>query len=98
MHHLDEVSGARRSYAPPSLILGRSQRLEDWCEPFNRLFVAANHQAVSLFQTPHAARCAAVHKMKTLVRQLGVAALRVLVVGVASIDEGVSLLHQGLEP
>src|SRR6202000_2669061 len=91
------VACARWPDVPPALVLRRSECLKDWPQSFDWLFVASDHEAVTLFQSPHAAGCAAVHKVKTFIGGLGMAALRVFVVGVSSIDEGVSLLHQRLQ-
>src|ERR1700742_5141930 len=80
MHHFDEVARARWSDMSPALIFRRCESLKDHSQSFDRLLVAADHEAIAFFQSPHAAGGAAVDEMKALIRCFGVAALRVFVV------------------
>ena len=73
------------------------QRLEDGGEPLDRAVVSADHQRVALLEPPDAARSASVDEVEALGHCGLVALLRVLVVGVAAIDEGVALVHQRLQ-
>ena len=99
--HLRVVAGAGRA-AVDVAALGR-QRPEDGLQRRHRLGVAADHRAVAVLEAPDAAGDARVHEVDAALREQRVAALRVLEVGVAAIDDGVAgreerreLLHRRL--
>ena len=70
---------------------------EDGLEAFDGGVVAADHEAVALLEAPDTAGGADVDELIALGGGCGVAALRVFVVGVATVDEGVAGLHEGFE-
>ena len=61
------------------------------------LFIATDHHAVTLLETPYAARRSAIHVLKALGRDLAVAADRVFVIGVAAVDDDVARGEQRFE-
>ena len=82
---------------PPALVFAGSQRLEDRPQILDRLLVAADHHAVALFQSPHAARGAHVDKLKSLGGNFLVVAHRVLVIRVTAVDKYVAGIQQRLQ-
>src|SRR5947209_6014357 len=97
MHHLDEVPGTRRPNMSPALRRRRRQRLKDRAQPLHWSLIAADHQAVALFQSPYTARGPAIDILKSCRRYLRMPSLCVLVVRVAAINDGVALRQQPLE-
>src|SRR6185437_867264 len=63
VHHLDEVARTRRAHVTPALVLARRKRFEAGAQIFDGFLVAADHHAVSLFQSPHPAGGAHIHKL-----------------------------------
>ena len=55
VHHLREVPAAGWADVSPPLVGRRRERLEDRAQPFDGIFLAADHQAVSLGEAPDAA-------------------------------------------
>jgi hypothetical protein len=90
--HLDEVAGAGRADVGVA-VLGR-EALDERLDDRVALRVAADHHAVTLLQPPDAARDAGVHVVDALLHRLGGAALRVVEVRVAAVDDGVAVLEQ----
>ena len=77
---------------PQPLVRRRSQRLEDRAQPRDGLVVAADHHGVALGEAPDAAAGADVDEVGAAVAAGFGAAQRVLVVGVAAVDEDVARL------
>lgn len=98
MDHFDEVPGAGGPDSSPSLVRCGSEGLKDRSEAIYRVDVAADHHRVALFEAPDTAGRAAVDELEAFGGLLGVATLRVLVVGIAAVDEGIAFLHEGLQP
>ena len=90
MHHLDEVAGAGGADPSPPRVCAGSEGFEDGAEALDGLNVAADHHAVALFQAPDAARGADIDEVEALGCGFSVAADGILVVGVASVNEGVA--------
>ena len=82
---------------PQPLSCGRRQGLEDGTQIVDRLLVAADHHAVTLFEAPDAAGGANVDELKAFGGDLLIVAHRVLVVGVAAVDENVAGIEQGFK-
>src|SRR6478609_7868296 len=82
---------------PPALILAGSKTFEDRPQILDRFLVPADHHAVALFQSPHAARGAYINELKALCGDLFVVTLRILVVRVSAINQNVALVEQRFE-
>ena len=81
-----------RAHVAVAILWG--QRLEDRLAVLEDLALAADHQAVALFQAPDAAAGAAVHVVQPAGADLLRAADRVVEVGVAAVDDDVARLEQ----
>ncbi|MNT17633.1 hypothetical protein D3C72_1527940 [compost metagenome] len=90
VNHLGEVACAGRADARPAAVLGRCQRAQQRCDLFDHRGIATHHQAVAFLQAPHAAAGAAVHVAQVIFGQRLGATDRVLVVGVATVDDDVT--------
>src|ERR1700722_19599132 len=95
--HLDEVAGAGGAYVTPALGLAGGESFEDGGEALDGSFVAADHERVTLLKAPDSAGGAAVDELEAGGDELRVAALGVLVVGVAAVDDGVAPREQAFE-
>ena len=71
------------------------QRDEDWLKRFHWRSVAADHHAVTVLQTPHAARGSGVNEVDAVTSELLVSANGVVEVRVAAINDGVALGEEG---
>ena len=80
------------SHVSPTLL--GCQCFKDRGQALNRLFFAADHEAISDCQSPDAAARADVHVMDALVLQLGGAPRVVVESGIAAVDDGVAWLQQ----
>src|SRR5690349_17530137 len=92
MHHLDEVPGAGRAHV--AVAIGRGERLEDWLAVVEDRLVAADHQAVALFQPPDAATGAAVEIVHARGGDFLPATDGVVKVRVAAVNDDVARLEQ----
>jgi hypothetical protein len=90
VNHLGEVAGAARPDTPPAMVSRGCQRLEDRPQTFDHRRVAADHHAVALGEPPHAPAGAAVDIVDLHRGEHFRAAQRVLVVGVAAVDDRVA--------
>jgi hypothetical protein len=72
----------------------RVQRGKDRAQAFNHWRVAANHQAVALVQPPHPTASSAIDIVDLFVGEPLCTTQRVLVVGIATIDESVTCRQQ----
>ena len=70
------------------------ERGEDRVESLHRPVRPADHQAVAAIQPPDTAAGANIDEVDTLLRQLGSLVDRVVVVGIAAVDDGVALVHE----
>ena len=95
MHHLDEVAGSYRPDMAVALIGGRGQGLENRLQAAKGIGLAANHQGITLGQTPDAAAGADIHQLNAIAGQLFALADSVLVVGIAAIQNHIPGGKQG---
>ena len=113
MNHLDEVTGTVGPAVQPALFFWRERarstkgpfdvtrtwgnRCPDRGEIVDLCVLATDHQAVAAFQSPHPAGGPAVDEVQALLgASLGVPDV-VAVVGVATIDDGVTFFQQGTD-
>src|SRR5205823_3473826 len=90
VHHLREVPAADRADVPPAGLRARRERLEHGAQPLGRRVVAADHEAVTVRQPPHAAARTAVHERHVARSATFTALHAVLVVAVAAVDDRVA--------
>ena len=91
--HLGVVAGARRAAVDVAAV-GWRERREDRLERLHRLGVATDHRAVAVDEAPDAAADAGIDEVDALVLHQRVAALGVLEVAVAAVDDRVARLKQ----
>ena len=72
----------------------RRQRRKDRRQPLDRIGLAADHHAVAVFQAPDATAGPRVDEAQALRGQLGGAADRIFVVGVAAVDDDIALVGE----
>ena len=97
MDHLDEVASSCRSHVAETLVFRGSQGLEDGFQPFKHILLPANHQGVTFNQPPDAAAGAHVHEVDTVLSQFLRPPHTVLVVGVATVKNGIPSRQQRYE-
>ena len=90
VHHLGEMTGSAGSDPAIALVGGRGQSVKDGLQTFDRGTVSADHQRVSLGQSPDAATGAYVDEVDPLGRQFLGAAHAVLIVCVSAIQDGIA--------
>src|SRR5476649_272684 len=109
MNHLNEMAGAgrpameitvldRATYLFPSrctrdIAAPRSERLEDWVEVQYGIALASNHQTITALDPPHATARPHIDVANTFGPQFFGSPDIINIVRVASINDGVSLLH-----
>src|SRR5581483_12225616 len=70
VNHLDEVSGATRSYMTPAAVGRGRQGLEYGRQALDSVALASDHQAVPLFQAPDAAAGPHINKLHSVLGNL----------------------------
>ena len=106
VNHLDEVACAARPAVQPTGLLRRDVpgatwralgRIETWGdgvpqrgESIHSSIIAADHEAVATFESPHSAGGADIEEVNSLLSCLGRVADVLAVVRVAAVDEGVA--------
>jgi hypothetical protein len=78
--HLDEVTCAGGTDVSPAFGLAGGEGFEDGGEALHGLLIAADHEAVALFESPDTAGGSAVDEVEALESSLSVASLSVFVV------------------
>ena len=74
----------------PARISAGGQRFENGAQPVDWLVIAANHQAVTLFETPDAAADAHVYKGNAPFLQRGGAAHTIFVIAITTVNNRVA--------
>ena len=92
VHHLDEVSGAGRTNVQEPI--GRCEGFEDRAPVLDGVALTARHEAVAHRETPHAAAGTRVDVADAPLCAARGARDRVVVVAVATVDDGVALAEQ----
>ena len=95
--HLGVVAGADRPDAAPAPIRRRRQRLENRAQALDHGLVAADHQAIALGEPPHAAAGARIDVVNLTLRHGGGAPLRIAIIRIAAVDDGVARREQRRE-
>ena len=88
MDHLDKMAAACRTAVKVPL-RGR-QGFKDWCQLVTDCFVAAIHQAISLFKTPDTAADTHIDIMNTVLFKKLATSYIILVIGVAALNNNVA--------
>src|SRR5437899_2345253 len=87
------MAGTDRAYVRPTTLCRRSQCNEDGFYGFSDCWTRAYHQAVAIIQAPDAAGSAAIHEANAMLSQQCTATLTVFVVGIAAINNDVTLIQ-----
>jgi hypothetical protein len=94
VHHLGEMTGTRRPTVHPTTLGRRSERLQDRQDRADCIDLAADHQPVAVFETPHAAGHTGIDECGDAAGKFARVALAVLVHGVGAVDHDVAARQQ----
>ncbi len=88
MNHLDEMT--RADGTDVQIAIRRRQSFKNGFQVIDNFFLAADHQAVAVFQSPHAAAGAGVDEMHAVRLELFRAPDGIFVIGITAVDENVA--------